>query len=45
MEYQVFDINVIKKFVKQCNLILVLPIFETNQGVTILKRPQEELIN
>ena len=26
-------------------LILVLPIFETNQRVTILKKPQEELIN
>ena len=25
--------------------ILVLSIFETNQGVTILKKPQEELIN
>ena len=25
--------------------ILVLPVFETKQGVTILKKPQEELIN
>ena len=26
-------------------LILVFPIFETNQGVAIFKKPQEELIN
>ena len=26
-------------------LILVLPAFETNQGVTIFKKPQEELTN
>ena len=31
--------------VKKYNLIIVLPIFETKQGVTILKKPQEELIN
>ena len=26
-------------------LILVFPIFETNQGGTIFKKPQEELVN
>ena len=33
------------RFKEIYNLILVLPIFETNQEVTILKKPQEEVIN
>ena len=33
------------RFKNVCVQILVLSIFETNQGVTKLKKPQEELIN